>query len=54
MVAKYHQQFCSPYPFHDLFLLFGKFHWRLPKRWLHRPSPCLFQFLELHREHCYP
>jgi hypothetical protein len=35
MVAKKHKQFCSPYPFHDLFLLLGNLHRRVPWQWLH-------------------
>jgi hypothetical protein len=39
MVTQKHKQFRSPYPFHDLFFLLGKFYWGRPKRWLHVFSP---------------
>jgi hypothetical protein len=35
MMAKKHKQFRSPYPYHDLLLLFGEFHRGRPKRCLH-------------------
>jgi hypothetical protein len=45
VVAPPPKQFSSPYPFHDLFLLFGEFHGGLPKRWSHALPAFRMRFL---------